>query len=171
VLGAKVKQDWAKPRISPFRRQCCSSITRHWHEFFKILALQYQGTMQPHACASWLKCPSYAAPVESAKGGHVGDRVPCAMLINRHLVIARLLHSLMAPVSSSFQKIPARVQYLCIYRRFKSASVCKPPDGFNCLGSRLPGHDQRSTHLRSSRSPAYTNKATPQQKEEATSHN
>jgi len=131
-LGAKVKRDWAKPRISPFRRQFCSSITRHWYEFLKILALQYQGTVRPHACASWLKCPNYAAPVESAKGGRVGDRVPYVTLINQHLVIARLLHSLMAPVSSSFPKVPAGVQYSCIYRRFKSAFVCKPPDGYNC---------------------------------------
>ena len=91
-LGAKVKRDWAKPRISPFRRQFCSSITRHWNEFLNILALQYQGTVRPHACASWLKCPSYAAPVKSAKG-RVGDRVPYVTLINQHLVIARLLHS------------------------------------------------------------------------------
>jgi len=107
-LGAKVKQDWAKPRISPFWRQFCSSITRHLHEFLKILALQYQGAMWPHACASWLKCPSYAAPVESAKGGRVGDRVPYVTLIKQNPVIARLLHSLMAPVGSSF---PAGVQY------------------------------------------------------------
>ena len=66
-LGAKYKRDWAKPRISPFRRQFCSSTTRHWHEFFKILALQYQGIMQPHDCASLLKCPSYMAPVEPAR--------------------------------------------------------------------------------------------------------
>jgi len=121
--GAKVKRDWAKPRISPFRRQFCSSITRHWHEF---LALQYQGAMRPHACASWLKCRSYAAPVEPAKGGRVGDRVRYVALINRHLVIARLLHSPMAPVSSSFPKIAAGVQYSCSYRNTKSASVCKP---------------------------------------------
>jgi len=131
-LGAKVKRDWAKPRISPFRRQFCSSITRHRHKLFTILALQYQGAMWPRACASWLKFPSYAAPVESAKGGRVGDRVPYVTLINQHLVIARLLHSLMAPVSSSFPKTPAGVQYLCIYRRFKSASACKLPHGFNC---------------------------------------
>jgi len=96
-LGAKVKRDWAKPRISPFRRQFCSSTTRHWHEFLKNLALQYQGTVQPHACASWLKCPCYAAPVESAKGGRVGDRVPYVALINQHLVIARVS----SPPSSS----------------------------------------------------------------------
>jgi len=132
-LGAKVRRDCAKPRISPFRRQFCSSITRHWHEFFKILALQYQSTMRPHASASWLKCPNYAAPVESAKkGGRVGDRVPCVTLINQNLLIARLFHSLMAPVSSSFPKIPAELQNSRIYRRSKSAFVCKPPDGFNC---------------------------------------
>ena len=131
-LGAKVKRDWAKPRISPFRRQFRSSITRHWREFFEILALQYQGTMQPHACASWLKCPSYAAPVEPAKGSRVGDRVQYVTLINRYLVIVRLLHSLVVPVSSSFPKIPAEVQYQCIYRRRQAASVCKPPTGFKC---------------------------------------
>ena len=96
-LGAKVKRDWAKPRISPFRRQFCSSITRHWREFFEILALQYQGTMRPHVCASWLKCPSYAAPVEPAKGCRVGDRVHSVTLINQNLVTAQLLHSLVAP--------------------------------------------------------------------------
>ena len=63
-------------------------LSRHWYEFLKILALQYQGTVRPHACASWLKCPNYAAPVESAKGGRVGDRVPYVTLINQHLVIA-----------------------------------------------------------------------------------
>ena len=96
-LGAKVKRDWAKPRVSPFRRQFCSSITHHWHELLKILALQYQGTMRPHACASWLKFPNYAAPVESAKGGRVGYRVPYVALINQHLVIARVS----SPPSSS----------------------------------------------------------------------
>jgi hypothetical protein len=84
-LGAKVKRDWAKPRISPFRRQFCSSITRHWREFFEILALQYQGIMRPHACAIWLKYPSYAAPVEPAKGSHVGDRVHYVTLINHNI--------------------------------------------------------------------------------------
>ena len=53
--------------------------------------------MRPHACASWLKCPSYAAPVEPAKGGRVGDRVHSVTLINQHLVTAQLLHSLVAP--------------------------------------------------------------------------
>ena len=32
---------------------------------FEILAIQYQGTVRPHVCASWLKCPSCAAPVEN----------------------------------------------------------------------------------------------------------
>jgi len=76
-LGAKVKRDWAKPRTSPFRRHFRSSITRHWREFFKILALQCQGTVQPHVCASWLKCPSCAAPVEPAKGCRVRQGSVC----------------------------------------------------------------------------------------------
>ena len=66
-LGAKVKPDWAKPRISPFRRQLGSSITHRVRKFFEILALQCQGTIRPHVCASWLKFPSCAAPVELAR--------------------------------------------------------------------------------------------------------
>ena len=58
----------------------CSSITRHLHELFKTLALQYQQAVRPHACARWLKCLSYAAPVEFTKGGRVGVK-----LINQHV--------------------------------------------------------------------------------------
>ena len=64
-LGAIVKR--AKPRISLFRRQLGSSITHHVRKFFEILALQCQGTIQPHDCDGWLKFPSYAAPVELAR--------------------------------------------------------------------------------------------------------
>ena len=156
-MGANVKRDWAKPRISPFRRQFCSSFTRHWHEFFKIFALQYQGTMRPHACASWLECPNYAAPVESAKGGRVGDRVPYVTLINQHLVIARLLHSLMAPVRA---QVFLKYQLGFSIHAFTEGSnqlLSVNPQMASIVDSRLPGQDQRSPHLRSSRSPAHNN--------------
>jgi len=156
-LGAKVKRDWAKPRISPFRRQFCSSITRHRHKLFTILALQYQGAMWPRACASWLKFPSYAAPVESAKGGRVGDRVPYVTLINQHLVIARLLHSLMAPVRA---QVFLKYQLGFSIHAFTEGSnqlLSVNPQMASIVDSRLPGHDQRSPHFRSSRSSAHNN--------------
>ena len=54
-------------KVHIFERQLGSSITRHRGEFPENLALQYPGTMRPHDCASWLKCPSYTAPVEPAR--------------------------------------------------------------------------------------------------------
>ena len=117
-LGAKVKRDWAKPRTSPFRRHFRSSITRHWREFFKILALQCQGTVQPHVCASRLKYPSCAAPVEPAKGS-VSDRVQYVTLINRKLVTARPSSHLVPPICTRFPETPATVNdpYFCRRRR------------------------------------------------------
>jgi len=103
-LGAKIKRDWAKPRISPFGDSLVPLSHTIGTNYLKSWLYQYQGTMRPQACASWLKCPNYAAPVKPAKGGRVGDRGPFVTLINQHLVIARLLYSLMAPVSSSFPK-------------------------------------------------------------------
>jgi len=54
-------------KIHIFERQLGSSITRHRGGFPENLALQYPGTMRPHYCASWLKCPSYMAPGEPAR--------------------------------------------------------------------------------------------------------
>jgi len=77
-----------------------------------------QGTMRPHAWASWLKWPNYAAPVELAKGGRVGGRVPCVTLINYHLS---------RDCAASLQSHGAsELKYQCIYRRPKSAFGCNP---------------------------------------------
>jgi len=67
-LGAKCQANWENRKIRMFERQLGSSITRYRGGFpEKNLSLQYPGTMQPHDCPSWLKCPSYTAPVEPAR--------------------------------------------------------------------------------------------------------
>ena len=156
-MGAKIKRDWAKPRISPFGDSLVPLSHTIGTNYLKSWLYQYQGTMRPQACASWLKCPNYAAPVESAKGGRVGDRVPYVTLINQHLVIARLLHSLMAPVRA---QVFLKYQLGFSIHAFTEGSnqlLFLNPQMASIVDSRLPGHDQRSPHFRSSRSPAHNN--------------